>query len=162
MALLHSGLDFGLFCHSLQSWAGISSTPSCSLRQASGNPQMPSHLCYVLHIPPALGGKKITIFPSLYSSFPLEALPRMPCAVPVLGEGTAWGGDPALTVRIFRAILQRPRAWGTRWELLTPNSPRSLEPLLGSLSSMGNFETFLKGISYKQMGIWKFLAKNYK
>lgn len=80
----------------------------------------------------------------------------------MLGERTAQGGDPALAVWIFQEILQRPQGWGSRWELLTPNSPRSLGPLLGSVSSMASFEIFLKGISSKQMGIEKFLARNYK
>lgn len=80
--------------------------------------------------------------------------------MPVLGECTAQGGDPALTVCIFQAILQRPQAWGTPWELLTPNLPRSLGPLLGSVSSMASFETSLKGISSKQVGVEKFLARN--
>lgn len=61
-----------------------------------------------------------------------------------------------LPVWIFWAILQSPQAWGSPWELLTPDSPHSLEPLLP------NFENFLEGISYKQMGIGKILARNYK
>lgn len=41
---------------------------------------MPSRLCYILHIHPALnslGGENSIISPDLYSSFPLEVLPRL-------------------------------------------------------------------------------------
>lgn len=94
------------------------------------------------------GRRKLYHFSCSLFLFPSRSRPQ-DAAVPVHGESTAREGDPALPVLIFWAILQRPRAWGTRWELLTPNSPCSLEPLLGSVSSVENFETFLKGISYK-------------
>lgn len=156
--LPHSGLDFGSFLLVLPilGWAGISPIPSCCLWQTGGNPRMPSRLCYVHHIPPALnllGGENSVISPNLYSSFPLEALPRMLlslCMVSAqLGEVTL------LSLCGFSGQSCRDPRPG---ELLTPSSPRSLEPLLGLVSSMANFETFLKGISYKQMGIWKVLS----
>lgn len=72
---------------------------------------MSSPFFYVLHILPALNlldGENPVIFLNLYSFFHLEALPNMILSLRCR-ECTSQGGDPALNLLIYWAILQTPQ-----------------------------------------------------